>query len=64
MWKIIGGVVIGVFVGALAYEIILRKRPDLIKNIESSAEGTAQSFMDAFQEGYQGLKKKRDSAAS
>jgi hypothetical protein len=56
MWKILGGVVIGVFVGALAFEILQRKRPDLIKNLEKSAENTAQSFVDAFHEGYYGNK--------
>ena len=56
MWKVIGGVVVGVFVGAVAYEIILRKRPGLIRSIEDKAEQTARSFLDAFSDGYHGKK--------
>lgn len=52
MWKIIGGVVIGVFVGALAVEILSRRQPGLIKGIEDKAEHTAKVFLDSFREGY------------
>jgi len=52
MWKIIGGVIVGVFVGALALEILNRKRPELVKDIEKRAENAARSFVDAFREGY------------
>lgn len=52
MWKIIGGVVIGVFVGALAFELLKRKRPHLIRDIEDRASKTASSFIDAFKDGY------------
>lgn len=63
MWKIIGGVVIGVFVGALAYELIARKKPGLLRSIEHKAERTARSFLDAFQDGY-GSKKDESETAS
>ncbi len=53
MLKILGGVVIGVFVGAVAFEILSRKSPNLIKSIEEKAEKTAQSFMQAFNEGFE-----------
>ncbi len=52
MLKILGGVVVGVFVGALALEILSRSRPDLIRGIEERAEKTANAFIDAFSEGY------------
>jgi len=54
MWKIIGGVVVGVFVGALAFEIISRRRPGLIKEIEHKAGSTASTLLEAFGEGYRG----------
>lgn len=62
MWKIIGGVVIGVFVGALAYELIARKKPGLLRDIEQKAERTARSFLDAFQDGYSGTKDEPETA--
>jgi hypothetical protein len=52
MWKIIGGVFIGVFVGALAVEVVKRLRPSMITGIEDKAEKTAKSFLDSFKEGY------------
>ncbi len=52
MWKIIGGVIIGVFVGALALEVLNRSKPGLIRNIEKKAEDTARAFLDSFKEGY------------
>ena len=52
MWKIIGGVVIGVFVGALAFELLKRKNPNLLRDIEDKAHDTATSFLDAFKDGY------------
>lgn len=63
MWKIIGGVVIGVFVGALAYELIARKRPGLLRDIERKAERTARSFLDAFQDGYRDKKGEPETAS-
>ncbi len=56
MWKILGGVIIGVFVGALALEILNRKHPGFIKDIEDKAEKTAQAFLEAFKEGYKQVK--------
>jgi hypothetical protein len=56
MLKILGGVVIGVFVGAFALEILNRKHPGFIRHIEDKAEKTAQAFLDAFKEGYKQAK--------
>ena len=46
MWKILGGVIVGVFVGAFALEILNRKRPELVRDIEKRAENAARSFVD------------------
>ena len=56
MWKILGGVIIGVFVGALALEILNRKHPGFVREIEDKAEKTAQAFLEAFREGYKQAK--------
>jgi uncharacterized membrane-anchored protein YhcB (DUF1043 family) len=53
MWKIIGGVVVGVFVGAVAVEILNRRRPQLLQNVRDRASRTTRAAIDAFQEGYQ-----------
>jgi len=58
MLKILGGVVIGVFVGALAFEILHRKNPRLIEEIERKAERVASSFLEAFQDGYRARTKR------
>ena len=41
-------------IGAMALEILNRTRPKLIKDIEDSAKRTAQSALDAFEDGYRG----------
>ena len=44
----------GLFVGALAMEIIHRLRPDLVKDIEASARRGIGAIGDAFKQGYHG----------
>ncbi len=51
--KLLGGVVIGVFIGAIAVEIINRKMPGLIRHIEDKAEETATAIFSSFKQGYQ-----------
>ena len=51
MIKLLSGVFIGVFLGALAFEIISRSKPGLIKSIEDKARDTARAAADAFHEG-------------
>jgi hypothetical protein len=51
MIKLLGGVFIGVFFGALAFEVISRRKPELIKSIEDKARETARAAADAFHEG-------------
>ena len=54
MIKLLGGVVIGVFFGALAFEIISRSKPELLKDIEDKARDTVRAASDAFTEGRSG----------
>jgi hypothetical protein len=46
MWKVFGGVIAGIFVGAVAYE--LGCRYGLVKKLK----GRAQDAADAFKSGY------------
>ena len=57
MWKIFGGVVVGVFVGAMAVEVLNRRRPELLERVRDRARRTAQGAMEAFQDGYSRPKK-------
>jgi hypothetical protein len=43
MTKILLGAMVGVFLGAFAVEILKRKNPELLKNIESRAAALADS---------------------
>ncbi len=52
MMKVLGGVVVGVFIGAIAVEIINRKMPGLIRHIEDKAEETATAIFSSFKQGY------------
>jgi len=49
MIKILGGVVIGVFVGAFAVELLRRTRPELIDDIERKARDTVDSILSAYE---------------
>ena len=46
MFKIIGGMLIGVFVGAMMLEITRRSRPDLIKRVEGRAKSVTDKLFD------------------
>ena len=52
MWKVLGGVVVGVFVGAFAVEVIKRLRPDMLEGIERRARGASDALAGAFKSGY------------
>jgi hypothetical protein len=47
------GVLVGVFLGAVVFEIISRKQPNIIKDVEAKAAKIVDSFVDSFKEGYQ-----------
>ena len=52
MEKILIGVVIGIFVGALTVEILNRKKPELTREIEKKAKDAVDAFAAAFKEGF------------
>jgi len=47
MLKLLGGVVVGVFVGAMVFEILHRRNPNLLRGIEEKARRTARAAADA-----------------
>lgn len=51
MGKIFFGAIVGIFVGALAVEILNRKKPELTQEIEKTAKATVDAFVSAFKEG-------------
>lgn len=57
MGKMLVGAVVGVFVGAMVFEIIHRKHPNLLESVEDKASRTARRAIDAFGEGYKRPKK-------
>ena len=46
MFKFVGGVVVGVFVGALALEILGRTQPDVLNKIQDMARKKAKDLTD------------------
>lgn len=51
MQKILVGVFVGIFVGALAVEVLNRKKPGLAKEIEKKAKDTVDAFVATFKKG-------------
>jgi uncharacterized membrane-anchored protein YhcB (DUF1043 family) len=56
MWKVVGGVVVGIFVGAAVFELMQRSYPGLVRKIEERA----RSAVDAFRDGYAVSGRSRD----
>ncbi len=54
MFKLFGGVIIGVFVGAFVVEIIRRTRPQMLDDLERRACDAVDNVVSAFREGYAG----------
>ena len=46
MFKIIGGMLVGVFMGAMLLEITRRGKPDLIKKVESKAKSVTDKLFE------------------
>ena len=46
MIKFVGGIVVGVFMGALVLEVIGRTRPALLKKVQDQARGAASRVGD------------------
>ena len=54
MEKTLIAVVAGIFIGALAVELLNRKKPELTRKIEKKAKDTVVAFVAAFKEGFEG----------
>jgi hypothetical protein len=52
MGKMLAGVIVGVFVGAAVFEILNRRHPNLLRDVEDKAKGSTRRAMDAFSDGY------------
>ena len=52
MLKILTGVLMGVFLGGLVFEILNRRAPHLLRRVEDKARRTVRAAADAFDEGY------------
>ena len=52
MGKVLVGVAAGIFVGALAVEILNRKKPGLTQGIEKKAKNAVDACVAAFKEGW------------
>ena len=46
MWKVLGGVFLGVFMGALVYEIVDRENPELFQKVRDFVAGVAGDETD------------------
>lgn len=53
MEKTLAGIVAGIFVGAVAMEILNRKKPGLTKKVEKKTKDAVGAFVTAFKEGYE-----------
>jgi hypothetical protein len=52
MFKIIGGVIVGVFVGTMVMEILRRRRPEMVIAIEKKAKQMTDKLFEGLREGY------------
>ncbi len=52
MQKILIGVGVGIFIGALAVEILNRTKPELTRKIEKKAKNGVDALVAAFKEGF------------
>ena len=54
MLKIVTGVFVTAVVGTLAYEVIKRRRPELLLGVTEQTRRAARNFVEGFREGYRG----------
>jgi hypothetical protein len=52
MERILFGVVVGMFVGASAVEIVKRTKPELTKEVEKEAKNAVDALVAAFKKGW------------
>ena len=53
MEKIISGAIAGIFIGALAVEILNQTKPGLTRKLEKKARNAVDAFVTAFKEGWE-----------
>lgn len=64
MLKILGGVVLGVFVGAMVVEFLNRRQPNFLRGVEESARRTVRAVTSGFDEGFSRRDEARATAAA
>jgi len=52
MFKVIGGVIVGVFLGALMLEMLSRRRPEGVEAIERKAKKVTDKLFESMRESY------------
>ncbi|MBW2276430.1 MAG: hypothetical protein JRF63_02995 [Deltaproteobacteria bacterium] len=52
MFKILGGVLIGVFIGSMMMEILKRKKPGILESVEGSAKSVTDKLFNNLRESY------------
>jgi len=52
MLKVLGGVLIGVFLGSMMLEILKRKKPGVVESIEGSAKSVTDKLFNNLRESY------------
>jgi len=50
--KVLGGVIVGIVLGAAVAEVLQKKNPELIAKIEQKVRNSLKAVKDAFKEGY------------
>jgi hypothetical protein len=63
MYKLLGGVLLGVFVGALMIEILKRRRPELVARIERQAKSVMDKLFENMRETYDFRRNETDAEA-
>lgn len=52
MLKIIGSVIVGVFVGAMMMEILKRRKPEVLESVEGRAKSVTDKLFNNLRESY------------
>ncbi len=52
MFKILGGVLVGVFFGALLVEVLQKKKPNLVESVEGKARSLSDMLFGSIQKSY------------
>ena len=52
MFKVLGGVLVGIFIGSVVIDLIRRIRPDLVDGIVSEVKAVSERLIDGVREAY------------